>query len=530
MSAARRSGGGADARDIEYDEGGSEAAVRHQGATPTHPSGPHHDRVRRQCLRAGSVRLACVVLTAIIGRGCWKPATVESPQRDPATAIYAAPAGSSGGDGSRQRPFDLATALSGGGPLRPGGTVWLRGGIYRVAPITSMLTGAEGQPITVRPVPGEQVVLDGADVDGAVLTINGAWTVYRDFEITSSETWRSGQQLARAQGVDVHGAHVKVVNLVVHDLATGFGIWSDAVDTEAYGNIVYYNGWMGPDRPHGHGIYTQNKTGVRRLTDNIVFGQFGIGIHAYASDEGFLDDIQLEGNVVASNGLPGSDYSILLGGHRLAKRPVLKSNFTYDNPGAGNNVGFASGCESADITDNYFAVPHGGYAVQLMNCTGVVKGNVLTGVSRAVDGTRIVPQQELAAQYPANHFQIEPSGPTRTFVRPNRYTPGRAHVIVYNWEHGKEVRVDLAPAGVAVGAAYEIRDVRNLPSVPVLSGVYTGGAVRIPLEGLTAAPMVGWSTPPHWSPEFAVFLVTSDATETSALRRAYAALMGLFGG
>lgn len=482
-------------------------------------------RPARPAIGVGGV-LICLLGTA----ACWKTVSVEHEPSSPAQAIYAAPDGSAAGDGSRGRPFDLATALSAATPIRPGGTVWLRGGIYGSGAVTSTLTGSEHAPITVRSVPGEAAVLDGATAVGAVLTVNGAWAVYRDFEVTNSNPLRTGSQLNRAAGIDVHGANVKLVNLVVHDLGGGLGIWSDAVDSEAYGNIIYYNGWVGPDRPHGHGIYTQNKTGVRRITDNIIFGQFGIGVHAYASDEGFLDDIHLEGNVVANNGITAGDFNILVGGHRLAKRPVVRSNYTYDSPGAGNNVGYAAGCEDAMVTDNYFVVARGGYAVQLVNCTGVLQGNVLIGGSRAVSGPSIVPQTELAAQYPDNDFATDRPGVTKTVVRPNRFSPGRAHVIVYNWERARDVQVDLSPAAIPAGASFEIRDVRNLSARPIVSGGYTGRVVTIPLEGLTAAPVIGWpSTPPHTAPEFAVFLVTSSPAAPSTFARMIASMRGLWG-
>lgn len=471
----------------------------------------------------------CLVAGLLATAACWKSSVtvVRLEPPDLSAAIYAAPDGSASGIGTKERPFDLATALSNATPIRAGGTVWLRGGTYRVSTIVSSLAGAEHAPITVRSAPDEKVVIDGATALGATLTVNGAWTVFRDFEVTSSDPtrWRG-----RSSGIDVHGANVKLVNLVVHDLAGGVGMWSDAVNSEAYGNIIYYNGWLGPDRPHGHGIYTQNKTGVRRITDNIVFGQFGIGIHAYASEEGFLDDMQLEGNVVVNNGITAGDFNILVGGHRLAKRPVLKSNYTYDNPGAGNNVGYAAGCEDLVIKNNYFFVSRGGYAVQLVNCTGELEGNVLIGGTRAVSSGRIVPQPEMALQHPGNDFAVDRPSVTKIFVRPNRFEPGRAHVIVYNWEHAKDVKVDLSPAALPVGAPYEIRDVRNLAAPPIVSGTYIGRAVAIPLEGLTAAPMIGWQpTPAHTAPEFAVFLVTQGAAAPSTFRTLVARVTGLLG-
>lgn len=460
---------------------------------------------------------------------CGTSEPVSEPE-DLAKIVYAAPGGWSGGDGTRERPFDLKTALSATSPIRPGGTVWLRGGTYRVSATTSVLTGSENGPITVRSFPGEQAVIDGAQVVGSTLTLNGAWTVYRDFEITNSDPRRSGADLNRAAAIDVHGTNVKLVNLVIHDSGSGIGMGSDAVDAEAYGNIIYYNGLVRPDGARGPGIYTQNKTGVRRITDNIVFGQFGMGIHAYASDEGFLDDIQLEGNVVANNGITAGDFSILFGGHRIAQRPVLKENYTYDNPGAGNNVGYDAGCEGLVMSDNYFFVSRGGYATQLVNCSGTLRGNVLIGGTRGIVGKTIVTQPELASQYPGSDFAATPPTVTRTFVRPNRYTPGRAHVIVYNWEHTEEVRVDLAAAALPAGATFELRDVRNLDAGPVVSGTYSGNAVTIPLKGLAAAPVIGWQpTPPHTAPEFAVFLLTSSSGTPSTTSSLIAKMRGLVG-
>ena len=360
--------------------------------------------------------------------------------------------------------------------------------------------------------------------------MDGAWTVFRDFEMTNSNARRSGPALNRAAAVDVHGTNVKLINLVIHDSGSGIGMGSDAIDSEAYGNIIYYNGLVRPEGARGPGIYTQNKTGVRRITDNIVFGQFGPGIHAYASDEGFLDDIQLEGNVVSNNGITDGDFSILFGGHRAAQRPVVKDNYTYDNPGAGNNIGYDAGCEGLVMNNNYFSVSRGGYATQLVNCSGELRGNVFVGGARGIDGKTIVPQDELAAQYAGNEFATAPPTATKTFVRPNRYAPGRAHVIVYNWEHSDDVRVDLTDAALPIGAAFELRDVRNLDAGPVASGTYSGSAITVPLDRLTAAPVIGWQpTPAHTAPEFAVFLLTTGSEAPSAVSSLIAKLKGLVG-
>ena len=73
--------------------------------------------------------------------------------------------------------------------------------------------------------------------------------------------------------------------MVLHDCAQGLGFWIYSPDSEAHGNLIFYNGWQGrgTDRGHGHGIYIQNRDGAKLLSDNIIFDQFGLGIQAYGS-------------------------------------------------------------------------------------------------------------------------------------------------------------------------------------------------------------------------------------------------------
>ena len=54
--------------------------------------------------------------------------------------------------------------------------------------------------------------------------------------------------------------------------------------------------------------------------------------------------------------------------------------------------------------------------------------------------------------------------------------------------------------------------------------------MTIPLEGLIAAPMIGWRpTPPHTAPEFAVFLVTRAPASPSTFTSLVARMRGLLG-
>src|SRR5262245_46023440 len=78
--------------------------------------------------------------------------------------FFAAPNGQPGGDGSIAHPWALPVALSPtGGVVRPGDTIWLRGGAY-TGPTniwTANLNGTSNAPIIVRQYPNERATING---------------------------------------------------------------------------------------------------------------------------------------------------------------------------------------------------------------------------------------------------------------------------------------------------------------------------------------------------------------------------------
>jgi parallel beta-helix repeat protein len=442
----------------------------------------------------------------------WKADAVEPLARPPqGKSWFVAPQGSTDGDGSRERPLSLATALAQESPVRPADTVWLTGGTYR-GPFVSYLTGTQEGPIVVRQLPGVRATIDGSPSSDPTLYINGAWTTYWGFEVTNSSPHRpfgypGFDKLTRGMNVEVRGPHTKLVNLTVHDGGGGLGIWSTAAEAEAHGNIIYYNGYESPDRGHGHGIYVQNEHGERRISENIIFSQFDHGIHAYGSSNAPLDHITLEGNVVFNNGnldhgLKERRYSrnILLGGGRIAKNPILRQNYTYFSPGVrrggDNNLGYSAGCSNLIGSENYFVgelplVLGGG-------CSGTLTENVFHG-----------PMGEaFKAQYPKNSYLADRPAGVSVFVRRNGYEKGRANIVIYNWDRWRHVRVDLKPAGLEPGTRFEIRDAQNFFGDPVLTGVYDGRPVTITMRGLSVGqPVEGIGAPPHSAPEFGAFVL-----------------------
>ncbi len=401
---------------------------------------------------------------------------------------YVSPNGSSANDGSMSRPWTLSYALgTAGGRILAGDTVWVRGGTYRGG-FRSTLTGLSGAPIVVRQYPGERATVDAAGYTGDQFVVAGSWSVFWGLELMSSEptrTFSTTANNARPNLLVNDGSHNKYINLVVHDGGVGFFNYSSRSDVEIYGSIWYNNGWQGPDRGHGHALYIKSDVGPVVARDNVIFNQYGYGIHVYTNTgSGLLNNIWIEGNVSFDNGsLSSSGTSANIGnlGQPPANDLTMLSNLTYMAPGVtGTNLTLGSG-SGLRATGNY-----------VVGGSGITQG---TWTNATVTGNTVLAAGPAARQ-------------TAVFVRPNVYERGRATVTVYNWSQLGAVSVDLSGI-VPVGARYEVRNVQDLYGAPVASGAFSG-VVSIPLGGVTPPPPVGLtsSRSPRTGPYFDVFLVT----------------------
>ncbi len=456
-----------------------------QGGRP--PVTARWEKFRHPIAHAWGVRgwvLATVLLSALFG--------LNSAAVAFATEFYVAPGGSARGNGSGSNPWDLATALAQPPSVRPGDTIWIRGGTY-VGAFASNLTGNSGASITVRQYPGERATLDGRGSPGSnpTLAVFGAWTIYRDFEVMNSDPNRPPTRYLRPTAVAVKGPNTKFINMIVHDGGQGFGFWSEAPNSEIYGCLIYYNGGTTFD----HGIYVQNQSGGKRIINNIIFNNSGHGIHGYSDSSGYLNNIYAEGNTSFNNGVlltATPQREILIGGEVVAQNPSIISNYVY---GSIIDAGYAAGCTNPVISDNYV------YGSTSVNCSNIsMTGNTYYGPTTGFSRTL----------FTANTYL--PSRPTGkvVFVRPNAYEFGRANITVYNWDLSNSVSVNLSSV-LTVGAVYEIRNAVDYFGTRVASGVFDGNSVQIPLVGLGVTPPVGLLAPLPSGPEFNAFVVLSLA-------------------
>ena len=473
---------------------------------------------------------------------------------------YVAVDGSVKGRGTKDSPWDLASALSARKEIKPGDTIWLGGGRYTGA-FTSTLEGAPGAPVIVRALPGERVIIDRAgsgESKQPALKVKGAHVWFWGIEVTNSERDRSRKspdsgkdEPWRGSGADVYAAGVKFINMVFHD--NGHGIWDKQDGTEITGCLFFYNG----NNKREHGLYVGNSVGTKYITDNILFAQGGYGILAHSdSPRSAQKGLYIEGNVSFNNGALTADDqttgNIQVGGVEgvAAERIVLKNNYVYNSPGnaAAKNNGIRLGYEDRNnrdvkVLDNYVVssrplrlwwwqsveflgntfysqseglnleMPRGvtadayrwdfnTYFSGQRRGLSFVRGEDAYDFARWRETTRLDAHSQFVQS-----DSLRPEG-VAIFLRPNRYEAGRANIVVYNWELRDEVAVDLGTI-LPKGASYEVRDVQNFFGGAVAVGTYDGRPVRLPMRLKQVATPVGnvERVPAHTDPEFAVFIL-----------------------
>ena len=431
-----------------------------------------------------------------------RPVTPPPPPPPPShTGFFVSPSGSSSADGSIDHPWDLGTALANASSrVQPGDTVWLRGGTYR-GNFRSMLSGTASQPIVVRQYPGERAIVDGATGNSTASTwyVGGQYSVYWGFELINSDPNRVLSSTERRYNVVANYAnHTKYVDLIVHDGGVAFYNESPYYDVEIVGCIIYNEGWQGPDRGHGHAIYLRSNTGPVTARDNIMFNQFGYGVHVFTNPgEGQLDNIHLDGNVSFNNGTLSNNSSssnILFGGDDYSTGGVLQNNMTYESPGVpGPNVEVGYGATvngTVELSNNYVAA--GGTVLNVGYWSSLsASGNQLIGTSQILQ----INDPSLSATTFSGQTQSSLPTVTKVVVRPNPYERGRANIVVYNWGGQSSVSVDLSSI-VPAGAQYQIRNVQDWFGSPVVSGTYSGGSVTIPIRSATPPTPIGMSSSP----------------------------------
>lgn len=443
--------------------------------------------------------------------------------------FYVAPDGTPAGDGSKAKPWDLETALN-SKTVKPGDTIWLTGGTHKGG-IPCTLAGTAEKPILVRALKGQRATVDGRRYtnpksNAAIMLMSGGHVWFWDLEIIDSNPDRVTEQrgsfptdVQPRGGVFIHPSvptdGFKFINCIFHE---GCGPWGPLAskNEETYGCLLYNYGWLANDRGHGHGVYMQNKDGVKVLSDNILFNQYGFGVHIFGSDSAYLNNIHIQGNIIFNNGSLAGSYgcNLLLSGGRPSENCVVTDNYCYYPPEAGKGTGIDLGFggsstqKNATLKDNYTVT--GGLPLRFLpepGSPGVATGNVMFGTVR---GDFKKDFDAFMKDYPDNTFLgMERPKEARIFVRPNKYEKGRANICVFNWPKTDMVMADISASGLEKGDKYVVLDAQNYYGKPVSSGQYDGKRIHLPMNLTEVAQPLGKAPikAVHTSTEFGAFVI-----------------------
>ena len=270
-------------------------------------------------------------------------------------------------------------------------------------------------------------------------------------------------------GITIHGDGCRCINLVIRDnLGNGVGWWSSAKGGEIYGCTIVRNGWKGPDRNHGHCIYTQNQDGTKTISNCIMTTRWPGGhytMHAYGSSRAYVDNFVIEDNIAWRHG------TFLVGGGRPSRDIVVRRNYLYQVP---MQIGYnAPHNENCEVTGN--VVFRSGVSVNRYKAA-IVRGNLIVegGLSVGGEGNIDVSDNELLrGQMPKQ---------PRLVLLPNKYDESRAHLAIFNWHKQAEVTV---PAGrfLKEGDRFCLKDPLDLYGEPLLEGRCRDGEFVVPMNG-----------------------------------------------
>jgi hypothetical protein len=376
----------------------------------------------------------------------------------PGAEWFVGPAGQAANPGTAESPWDIASALGGAHAVAPGDTIRLLPGTYRRRPREQFevkLAGAEGKPVVVRPAPAAR-----ATIDGGLDVLDPSKDLWiRDLEILVSEPTpdRPVPPGSHPEGFDrpwgglnVHGGtRCKFINLVIHDTRQAVSWWVGSTDSELYGCLLYDNGWLATDRGHGHCVYTQNKDGVKTISNCIMTCTYDgtYTMHAYGSSRAFVDHYLLVENICYGKG------PFLVGGGQPSRGIRVFRNLLH---GVGMQIGYnAPSNADCEVRDNVIA--GGGLAI--------VKYDRATS-----EGNLVVKKGDRS-----------PAG-AKAVLLPNAYDPARAHLAVFNWTGAPEVEV---PAGTFLkpGDAFRLLDPKDVYGKPVFEGRCAAASFRVPVKG-----------------------------------------------
>jgi hypothetical protein len=465
-----------------------------------------------------------------------------------ANSFYVSSAALATGTGSFNAPWQFQIALNHPSALKPGDTVWLKGGIYKnnfdaQTSFSCKTNGTANAPIIFRNYNNERAIIDG----------NNTYSLYASLG-TCSYTWFWGIEvtntLTTSRNVTIGGAvtctaeNMKFINMKVHDTGSGLDCWKTAKNSETYGCIIYNIGnnlnnngnWEG----HGHGMYLQNDTfGTKLIHNNIVFSTYGYGIKIWqTTTTAPLGNFDVQRNIVFNGGAASENlggvgnnsrthnfFVVANGVNNPVVNSVFKHNYTYSGLNIPrppvNAFGLNYGVKNMVLDSNVLVCQ-----LRLgLNNTPVfdasVKGNKIIGGIPAVYGVPL--WGFLQTDYPINSYSADlPTNGLDYYVIPNKYEPNRAHLAIYNWDSADVVQINIASLGFIKGDILKLTNAMDMDSDTVNLTYDGSGKINVNMKTHTAVKAnASNQTPASQFPKFGAFILQKTGFNSNTGNNSY---------
>lgn len=374
------------------------------------------------------------------------------------------------------------------------------------------ISGASDHYITIK------ANTTGAKTDGAVL-VRGNYLRFENLEIyysgwTTRQSAESGSfvsDLPMYEYIDVTGVGIEFYRCVVHDMTDGIQTWKVAENCKISECVIYYNGWDGVDRGHGHGIYTENENvGTKIIERSIIFYQFGLGIKALQANQGYTikDCILFNNNLLYKKGIytgVGLCQDVLfdLAQPLTTDIEINGCEIYRSSPDISIHAACLAPCywvggTGFTIINNYMIADQ---AINLLNGTGepmpfsgTMEGNTFLGTVNGFSTT----------DFPLNTWAARPTSGKRNRVILCDVI--RAHIAIYNYDLSNTVDVDCS-SFLIEGDTYKLINVQDFFTDIINGTVASGGIVTVPMVGRTTSAPIGWDAPTGTFPEFGCFII-----------------------
>ncbi len=304
--------------------------------------------------------------------------------------------------------------------VNPGDQIIFRDGEYDLGDQKNQVAwqGEIDRLINITPYRSERVIFDGN------FTCIGEYQKWGNFEFLNTN-WitRTSEQTGSAptdigsvyEGLILDADNLRVEFCLFHDCWQGISGFSQ-INTEIEGCLFWNNGWIAPDRGHGHGIYVHGEN--INIKNNIFAQGFSEwGLHAFGTN-GKIKNLKAINNISINNIFLAQTVNNGLNNVVMQNNEIWKKRIEI----GGNqwpNINIV-------VKDNYI----GNGNLILRNCIDPVnEGNVLADSG----GNRV-----------------------QSFQMGERWA-----VAIFNWEGLSKVNADLYGIGLKSGFKYIARNAQN---------------------------------------------------------------------